>query len=103
MSLTVVEIKELSKTKFAESVQVAELTLHEEPMLLLHREVEVATLSVPWGDGQGGENESGGVWKFLGPKLPIAGTLVVVEDLPDGSMRFIGATEDLYEVRINKN
>ncbi len=92
------EIRKLGRTKFPESIQVASLSIKEEPMLIgVNHLAQVAELAVPWGVKEdGGVNEH--VWKFLGPKVPIAGTLVIVEDLPDGSMKFVGSTEEFYEV-----
>ena len=100
MPLVAVEIKELSNTKIPCAIQVASLTLHSEPMYSIHRSHDVATLSIPWRTDGHADGSVEPTWNFLGPKLPIAGTLVIVEDMPDGSFRVVGATEDFYEVKM---
>ena len=81
----VCEIRELSKSRFAESVHEADLrTSHD---------YSDAKLTVPW------EN---GIWQFSGREKPLAGTLVIVEENSAGQSIIVGTCTSFYDLSFNE-
>ena len=78
--LTTVEVKDLSRTRFFEN---------DTPLSLSIDESDKAELDVNWKQN---------TWKFSGNSSPIPGTLLIVEDLPDGTSKVVGLSETFFKV-----
>jgi hypothetical protein len=52
-----------------------------------------ASVTIPWSHGS---------WKFIGKEKPLAGTLVIVEDTPEGPL-VVGTTTAFYDLSLADN
>ena len=74
------EIRDLSRSRFAESITEA----------TLEADGTSCRLEIPWEQG---------TWNFAGRNKPVAGTLVIVEETENGRV-IVGTTTLFYDVSL---